>query len=230
MSINWRKSDIKDLRNYVRKFNAKITRLNKKVPGIKEFLPERLSVQQLRESITERRDFNNLKKSVDRFMRKGAENLVKLGNGITTTKWQKKELEIKRSIINRRRAKAREEVGEVPQGRIGTVVQWENKALKRLEEVSKESWEAFVSRLEKQSQQAYITGRDEQYLANWVQGLYAEFGDEWANQIIAATSDLDRGKLINAIKNNDTLSLGFVYSLVELEARRDRLLAELSQL
>lgn len=46
MAIKWRKQDINKLQNYVRKFNAAITRLEKKTPELKDsgVFPERLIV------------------------------------------------------------------------------------------------------------------------------------------------------------------------------------------
>lgn len=230
MAIRWRKNDIKDLQNYVRKFNAKITRTEKKNPAAKEFLPQRLNVRDLQESITERKDFNNLKRSVDRFMKRGAENITQLANGVTTTKWQKEEWNIQRATINRRRAAAARKAKEVPSGRMGKIEQFENAPLPELENVEPESWQRYVDRLERQAKESYVTGRREQYLANWVQGLFSEFGEAAAMEILQATEGIDRKKLTDALIDNDALSLGFVYSLVELEDRKERLLAELALL
>lgn len=230
MAIRWRKSDIAELRNYVRKFNAKITRAVKKNPAAREFLPERLSVKEIQERITERKDYNNLKKSINRFMKKGAENLVTMANGIVVTQYQKKELEIQRQIVNRKRAQARKEAGELQPGRMGKIEHWAYKALGLPEMTQAEQWGKYVETLEKQSKEAYYVQRDEQYLANWLQGLFTQFGDEWAKEIIDATSVLDRSKLINAIIKNDALSLGFVYDLTELEAKKQRLLDEIALL
>ncbi len=230
MAIRWRKNDVRELQNYVRKFNAKITRTEKKNPAAKEFLPQRLNVRDLQEGITERKDFNNLKRSVDRFMKKGAENITQLANGVTTTKWQKEEWNIQRATINRRRAESARKAKEAPSGRMGKVEQYANKPLPEPENIKPGDWQRYVERLEKQAKEAYIIGRREQYLANWVQGLFTEFGDEAAMEILKATEGIDRKKLIDAIIDNDALSLGFVYSLVELEDRKERLLAELALL
>lgn len=230
MSIRWRKSDIAELRTLVRKFNAKITRVSKKNPAVVEFLPERLNVKDIQEGITERKDFNNLKKSVSRFMQKGAENLVTMQNGIVITQYQKKELEIQRNSINRKRAQARKEAGELQPGRMGTIEQWANRILDKAEDIRRENWESYVKRLEKQSKEAYYVRRDETYLANWVQGLFSTFGDEWAFELLDATEDIDRKKLIDAIIENDALSLGFVYDLTELKDKKQRLLDELALL
>lgn len=230
MAIRWRKSDIAELRKYVQKFNAKVTRVSKKNPAVREFLPERLNVKDIQERITERKDFNNLKKSVNRFMQKGAENLVTMANGIVVTQYQQKELEIQRRIVNQKRAKARKEAGELKPGRMGKIEQWANRILEMPEKVNKESWNRYVTQLEKQSKEAYYVQRDEQYLANWVQGLYTQYGDKDALEIINATSDIDRKKLINAIIENDAMSLGFVYDLTDLQAKKQRLLDEIALL
>lgn len=230
MAIKWRKSDIAELGTLVRKFNAKITRVSKKNPTVVEFLPERLNVKDIQERITERKDFNNLKKSVARFMQKGAENLVTLQNGIVLTKYQKKELEIQRGIINRKQARAHKEAGELQPGRMGTIEQWANRILDKVEDIKQENWKSYVKRLERQSQEAYYVRRDDTYLANWTQSLFTVFGDQWALEILDATKDIDRNKLLKATIENDALSIGFNYDLTELEAKKERILDELALL
>ena len=62
--IKWRLQDRKTLARTVKNFNAKITRLEKKHPELKEFLPEKISVKDLKNNIETRQDFNRELKSL----------------------------------------------------------------------------------------------------------------------------------------------------------------------
>ena len=229
MAIRWSKKDLRELRKNVQRFNAKITRTEKKNPAAREFLPERLNVRDIQEGITERRDLNNLNKSINRFMQRGAENLVTLGNGVVTTKWQKRELEIKRATVNRQRAARRKVVGEVPERGMGTTEQYKARPLQSLEEVSREQWDAFVERIEKEASFTQRNIRDERYLANWTQGLFNVFGEEKAMRILAATENLSRSDLITAIIDNDYLTEDFIYDLTNIDVKMERMITELGR-
>lgn len=230
MAIRWRNEDITKLRNHVRKFNAKITRELKKNPSLKEFLPERLNINELRDSITTRRDYNNLIKSVNRFMEKKATQIVTLGNGVSMTRWEKRELQYKRAAINNRKREERKLVGEVPKGRAGTLEQYNARDLKKLDEIPKAAFEGFRNRLKRESQESYIIRKNEQFLANWTQAVFNAFGDEKATAILKATEKLERSELLELILSRDDFSISFMYEDIAVQDKFDYLMDELKLL
>jgi hypothetical protein len=105
-NIRWRDSDKDELRKAVKNFNAKITRLEKKNPQQKNALPERVSVREIENLITSRNDLKRELNSLRRFTERGAEELVDVPDSeynLKITKWQKKEMNIRVGVINRRR-------------------------------------------------------------------------------------------------------------------------------
>lgn len=115
-NIRWREQDEKELRRVVRNFNDKLRRLVKKSPETANILPQywnestqqfenRLSVQQVKELIGTRQDYNRQLNMLKRFSRRGAERIVELPSdyGARTTAWQKREQARLVQIINRRR-------------------------------------------------------------------------------------------------------------------------------
>ncbi len=108
--IRWKQSDNQELARVVRNFNAKIKRLEQKNPEIKDALPDKVSVKQLKELINTRQDLKREINSLKRFSKRGSEEVITYGdNNIKLTKWQKSELSRKIGIINRRRHKRKEE-------------------------------------------------------------------------------------------------------------------------
>lgn len=115
-NIKWREQDEKELRRVVRNFNDKLRRLVKKNPENSSILPQywnektkefenKISVEQLKELIATRQDYNRQLNMLKRFSRRGAEEIVDTVSdyGARTTKWQEQEQKRLVQTINRRR-------------------------------------------------------------------------------------------------------------------------------
>ena len=103
-NIKWREQDEKELRRVVRNFNDKLRRLVKKNPANSNILPQfwnektqefenRITIDQIKELIATRQDYNRQLNMLKRFSRRGAEKIVETGSdyGAKTTKWQEQE-------------------------------------------------------------------------------------------------------------------------------------------
>ena len=114
--IRWKSEDLKELKRVVSNFNAKITRLAKKNPSIKNLLPEKVTANELKELIATRSDLKRELNALKRFSKRGAEEIVLAPNNeyTKTTKWQISELNRRAAIINRRRRLRAEELGKLP--------------------------------------------------------------------------------------------------------------------
>ena len=115
-NIKWREQDEKELRRVVRNFNDKLRRLVKKNPANSNILPQfwnektqeyenRITLDQIKELIATRKDYNRQLNMLKRFSRRGAEQIVETGSdyGAKTTKWQEQEQKRLVQTINRRR-------------------------------------------------------------------------------------------------------------------------------
>lgn len=115
-NIKWREQDEKELRRVVRNFNDKLRRLVKKNPANSNILPQfwnektqeyenRITIDQIKDLIATRQDYNRQLNMLKRFSRRGAEQIVETGSdyGARTTKWQEQEQKRLVQTINRRR-------------------------------------------------------------------------------------------------------------------------------
>ncbi len=120
--IRWKNTDTEELNRTVKNFNAKISRIEKKNPELKNALPERISARQLKKMINTRQDLkrelNSLKRFTDKknvidieIDEKGNKkyigvDIIESPNNYNTkiTKWQKKEINRRLPTINKRRA------------------------------------------------------------------------------------------------------------------------------
>lgn len=115
-NIRWNENQNAELRKAVKNFNAKITRLEKKHPEIKNALPEKVSVKAMKELIGTRKDLQREINSLRRFTQRGAEELIVIPGSkynLKITKWQKKEMDIRLSVINKKRKERYDYISEI---------------------------------------------------------------------------------------------------------------------
>lgn len=221
-NIKWRESDEKELAKAVRKFNAKRTRLLKQVPELEEFLPAKISTKEIREQIKTRRDLKNELNSIERFMRKGVEKPIVTKEGIKTTTYEKKEIEIKVRAINARRAAERKRANvSTEKGTMGTIRE-NNLRPKQVDinKVKKSDWEKFKESVEKQARDSYFQGKYERYKENFMKGLENAFGEKGRElQEIAAQISAER--LTQMYYDDPILQIDFIYDPLEMQVKID---------
>jgi len=138
-NIRWKKSDEEELKRVIRNYNAKINRLAKKNPAMKNALPEKIlsrDYNELKNMIVTRKDFNRELNALKRFSNKGSEDmLIILDDGRTVnkdvyernpdrysttyatpvTRWEKNEINRRVAIINQKRAVEKEKIENIEQ-------------------------------------------------------------------------------------------------------------------
>lgn len=222
--INWRDSDLQELSKAVNNFNRKITRLSKKYPQIKNVLPEKITVAQYKELINTRQDLNReinaLKRFTDRKNEikllddgtfKGIEEVPGTDYNVKVTTWQRKEINRKVGIINRKRKQRLKEIQETPmksrgqelgytrgQFGMGTIEENALKPIKgftqRMEQYNvKERWKTLLS----QSQSDYFTKKDFLLRENYIKGIKTHYDYESVKDIIAKIEGMDIKEFLN---------------------------------
>lgn len=219
-NIKWRKSDQVLLSNTVRSFNAKRTRLIKKVPELEDFLPEKLVIKNIKESIKTRKDFNRAIKSFQRFLKKGAEKTVYTKQGVKTTAYEVGEMRIKVAAINRERARILKKMKpSTEKGTMGSIKQ--NSLMPKqfnLENMSVQAWQKFVESVEKQSASSYWTERYKQYKENYLKAFDNQLGGTpKAERIRKLIEAMPAEQLDAAYYQDPNLQIDFVYDEHESE-------------
>lgn len=93
--IPFRQKDEAKLKKEVNRFNRKLKRVQKKYENEDRLmLPEPLKIKDIKTNIKDRRDLNNLYKMINRFMRRGSEEIVQTDSGVKMTKFQRNEFRI----------------------------------------------------------------------------------------------------------------------------------------
>lgn len=219
-NIKWRESDEKELAKAVRKFNAKRTRLLKQVPELEEFLPAKISTKQIREQVKTRRDLKNELNSIERFMRKGAEKPIVTKEGIKSTTYEKKEIEIKVRAINVRRAAERKRANvSTEKGTMGTIRE-NNLRPKQVDinKVKKSDWEKFKESVEKQARDSYFQDKYEHYKENFMKGLENAFGEK-GKELQEIAEQIPAEQLTQMYYDDPILQIDFIYDPLEMDVK-----------
>lgn len=209
-NIRWQKSDSEELRKAVKNFNAKISRLEKKNPEIKEVLPDKVSARTLKKMIKTRQDLKREINTLKRFSKKGSEEIETYGDyNIKVTKWQRQEMNRRLPNVNKKRAERLEYLENIElkykgeslgytKGDIG-MGRMERTGLQPLKGITKGmsqrdigmKWKMLV----KESQSGYHREKDYLCRENYIKGIEDEFN--WS------TSKAKVGKIVSKIKNMD---------------------------
>lgn len=219
-NIKWRKSDENELAKAARKFNAKRTRILKKNPKMEEYLPPKISTKKMRDEIKTRRDFKNVLNSVERFMRKGSEKPIITKEGVKTTAYEKKEIEIKIRAINARRTAERKRANvSTEKGTMGTIRE-NNLRPKQVDinKVKKSDWEKFKESVEKQSRDSYFQDKYERYKENLLKGLENAFGEK-GRIIQEIAKQIPAEQLTQMYYDDPILQIDFIYDPLEMDVK-----------
>lgn len=215
--INWRESDDQELKRVVRNYNAKISRLAKKNPQIKNVLPERVSVAQLKELINTRQDLKRELNALKRFSKRGAEEIVIVPGtdyNLKITKWQKTEMNRRVGIINRRRKKRLEDLSNIEMTSRGEPLGYKKSdiGMGKASEISLNPMNAFTRRMNqsdlkwkwknimKESQSDYFTQKDFRLRDNYVKALSQNYNVNDIQDIIDEIESMDINEFLNTFE------------------------------
>lgn len=228
-NIKWRDVDRKKLSNTVRQFNAKLTRTLKKHPEFEKFLPERITVADVKKNIETRNDYNREIKSLLRFLKTGAEMPYTSKTGIQTTLWERREIGIKVAVINRQRTAERKRANVSSfTGTMGSIQQ--NNLLPKkynIDKIRLKDWNKFVQGVEKQVKEHYFTEKNIQYKNNYIQALLNIFNSQDARNIIEIINDIEPDDFINLFYEDPVLQLDFIYDPLEASLKADSIIEHL---
>lgn len=227
-NIKWRNKDKTRLSNTVRQFNAKITRTLKKNPELAPYLPERLTVQGLRDKIKTRQDFNREVNSARRFLKPGAETPVTSATGIRTTKWEKREVGIKVGVINQRRNRELKKMNPTTEkGTMGTIRENNLRPKKYdIDKIKASDWDMFVYGVEKQIMSGYTAQKNELYKQNFIKGVKTAFGSK-GTEIVEMAQSIPADILVELYYNDPVLQVEFIYNPLEMQIKIDNIVEHL---
>lgn len=246
--IRWQKTDTEELSRAVKNFNAKITRIEKKNPELKNALPERMSARQLKEMITTRQDLKRELNSLKRFTDKtnvigitkdgeyqGIE-IIESPNNYNTkiTTWQRKEINRRLPTINRRREERLKMLEErdvisrgdkqgYKKGHLG-LGRAELLELKPMAGLTPGMNEAAIKMKYKsvlaESQRDFFTAKDFRAKENYIKGLNNNFSPEDVKEIAETIKNMPIDKFLDTFQSDPDAKFSELYTPNQREYKK----------
>ena len=214
MAIRYDKKLDQEINRTIKNFNQKIARLEKQE---KELLPSKITKKELKSSVYTRAELQRKLKELQRFSKRGAEDVITTHGGIRLTKYELNEIKrenarLKRNIthqINRLKANKPRIFGKLQSTTFSEMgdIHYLNlvarrKALEKdINKLSSNEFERFIKLIEK-------TGKSQQYMNVIFKEIYFEMLTD-----LAYYFDYDKDKLkmlhdkLMKLKPNDFLKL-----------------------
>lgn len=234
--IRWQENDSKNLARAVKNFNAKIDRISKKHPEIKNALPEKMKVGELKNLINTRQDLKREINSLKRFTDKN-NRIAPTENGefegieiygdynIKLTKWQRKEMNRRIATINKRRAQRLDALldvqvksrGEkqgytVGQLGVGSIQQNDLAPMTGLTAgASKESIDRKFKSALIQSQSDFLTIKDFRTKSSYITGLYRNFNENDIKDLVAEIERMPVDKFLEIFNSDNDAKFEGLY-------------------
>lgn len=170
MAIRYDKKLNQEINRTIKNFNQKIARLEKEE---RELLPSKITKKELKESVYTRSELQRKLKELQRFSKRGAENIITTRGGVRLTKYELNEIKrenarVKRNItreINRLKVEKPKIFGKTQASTFSemgdtdylNLVARRNALEKDINKLSREEFERFTKLIEK-------TGKNQQYM------------------------------------------------------------------
>jgi hypothetical protein len=231
-NIQWRRSDYSKLSWTIRQFNEKLSNVSWNRPDIAGLQPDKLDYKTVKESIKTRQDLNRFINSHKRYLREGAEEVIKSNRGAVATKWEEKEFRIMQGAENLRRTNARKKLEQqevtvagkstgVKRAEMGKIKENATKhSKKKFKNMSQKEWENAFKLFDKKMRSDYREEQLNRYKDNYVKGLRnAGFSKELQELV----ERVPASKLIEIADTDDTATIDFIYDPVEHKLKNDTL-------
>ena len=211
-NMRWRKQDIERVRKTAQRFNAKITRLERKNPEFSRFYPERIDTSDLYD-INNRKDFNRILNRYERFLKKGNEELRFSSKGYGVTKWELKETNRYVAILNRRNRSKIERIS--PSTEKGTMGLVERNNLKEystnFNTRTFEEFKRFERFLEKSLSYKNKNEKIALYKRNYISAIEINLGNHpYAKILKDLINELDIDTLLDGAADSPQLQIQFI--------------------
>lgn len=210
-NMRWTEQDQKALQRAVKTFNQKISRMEKRNPELKNALPEKVKMKEIKSLIKSRQDFKREINSLKRFSKKGNDEIITFGDYDTKiTKWQKNEISLRLKVINRERKKKLDEINEFEMTQQGELLGYKKNqvGMGKAEKIEllpmkgltpgmnnsdvKFKWRSILY----QSQSGYLNLKDEKCKENYIKGLIDNFREQDVEKMIKKIKNMNTGEFI----------------------------------
>ncbi|MDD4439122.1 MAG: hypothetical protein PHS04_13990 [Tissierellia bacterium] len=218
------------------KFNRKIYRERAAHPEKRDVLPDTIKtadklamMERFKQS--PRSEFRKELKSLARFRKRGASDVITADTGNKVTRWEKNEVAIKVATINRARRREREAIEQ-----LDATIKGKPIGLKRGEMMSErmiplrpkqfnfenirggKEWEKYKELVDRLISPLEKAKRQEMFKENYIKGLENVFGG-YADEIIKKIKEIPAEDVLKTFYQEQEATIDFIYSPENLEMK-----------
>lgn len=226
-NIAWTENQRKRLNSAVRRYNNAIRKAAKANQSAAEFLPPEVKYQEVKASITTSRALNNTVNRLNRITKPRALELVRQDDASITTRYERGEYSILRSVRERAKSMCAKKLGiQQPKGRMGSLEQAKLSPDKR--PIGSLSSNAIRRFIENTVREMNMSRHDKarRYYSNYMRAMRNVFGgfedyDEIIERIEGVILDMAEKDLEQLFRSIDEApEIEYIY---EPQAREDKL-------
>lgn len=211
MAIRWKEGELDDLRREIERYNRKIAKLAKKGydPGMGS-LPERAKLRTAK-AFRSRSELNAYKKSMERFLKKGSEELIKTKGGVVIPKFERDEINALNARINARRRKTAKTVaaaraaGDLPL--MGRIKDNTAKPRRGLNKVTPWDYKKYKEVAQFEGDVNYIAKRERMYRLNYYKMIDHLYTPKDARKIKRRLSKISDHELVTKTIDMEDISI-----------------------
>ena len=203
--IRWREDDKKELARLAKNFNAKIEYQLKKNPELKDVLPEKVKVKDLKKDIASRKDLNRTLEKLSSFSQRGMEKVVTNEKGERATLFEIEQTKKNVRRLNAQRRAEQKKIDEMPvyiDGKKATTVRrmvQEQKAKPiqfDFNKSEKGGFKKFAEYVEKKISDSRYAIEGKAYLTTLKETFYAVYNTQTAQKLAELCDRINGEKLL----------------------------------
>ena len=203
--IRWREDDKKELARLAKNFNAKIEYQLKKNPELKDILPKKVKVKDLKKDIASRKDLNRTLEKLSSFSKRGMEKVVTNEKGERATLFEIEQTKKNVRRLNAQRRAEQKRIDEMPvyiDGKKATTVRrmvQEQKAKPiqfDFNKSEKGGFKKFAEYVEKKISDSRYAIEGKAYLATLKETFYTVYNTQTAQKLAELCDRINGEKLL----------------------------------
>jgi len=208
MAIRLKEGELEDLRKEIQRYNRKIKKLEKMDLGMGS-LPERGRIRDVK-SMSSRAELNAFKKSMQRVLKPGSEELVKTKGGVVIPKYERAEINALNARINARRRKSyaaaqeARSAGDLPL--MGRIQANEAKPRKKLKDVTPKGYKEYKRVAFNEGSVKYPELKKQMYRKNYYKMIDNLYSEKDARKIKARIARIPLDEFINQTIKEEEIS------------------------
>lgn len=215
VGIRWDKKTKAILNKTVKAFNAKLSRIEKQGKNLEAFMPERLSVKDLKKEIQTRAEFNRQIKRAQAFLKRGAEEVKVSEKGLAVTKWEIQQI---RNLQQKAEYEHKKYLERMKAGskKITTRAEEEERPIPKFDFKKRgySEYQRYLAMLQKRLTGEYYKDKQELYLKNYIQSIYRLYGQtEKVDALVDHLENLGADEVVHQIYQDFDMTIEFTYDL-----------------